>query len=177
MERSQAVGDDWGRLTPEERVRAVFRTVADGVTAVPEQVCGLADTAITEVEKDQEAPITNAYRCFLATAGAGAGHFLQGSDVFHPQVLGLWTAARDLLEENRSPFELTPADRVILMHQGYQFDFLRGDHDDPEVWSYCEIDNPGNAPAHSHDRFTDWLKSHAEEQTAAWARLLPWSNG
>ncbi len=174
----QAVGGHgWGRLTPEERVEEALTSVADGVTASTSDLLGLARPVIEEIEKDQVAPIAAAYRCFLTRAGGGAGRFLQGSDFFFPQVLGLWGHAKDLLEENQSPFELQDTDRVILMHQGYQFDFLRGDADDPEVWSYCEIDNPGNAPKHSHDHFTDWLMNHAEEQTRAWAQLLPWSNG
>jgi hypothetical protein len=55
------------------------------------------------------------------------------------------------------------------MHQGYQFDFLRGDHDDPEVWSYSE----GEVPERRYARFTDWLRANAEEQTNAWAHLAP----
>ena len=163
-----------GGLSPEERVRAVIEAITDGTTAVPEQVRGLSKAEIREVENDQPAALGAAYRCFLATAGAGAGRFLQGSDVFHPQVMGLWTAARDLLAENESPFALADTDRVFLMHQGYQFDFLRGGGPDPEVWSYCEVNSPGNAPKQSFERFSDWLRATAEEQTAAWAQLLPW---
>jgi hypothetical protein len=148
--------------------------ITDGTTAVPEQIRGLSGDTIGEIERDQAAPLGEAYRCFLAEAGGGAGRFLQGSDVFHPEVLGLWTAARDLLADNDSPFELADTDRVFFMHQGCQFDFLRGDGPDPQVWSYFEANNPGNAPKLSHDRFTDWLRAMAEEQVAAWARLSLW---
>ncbi|HEX6450957.1 MAG TPA: hypothetical protein VF060_16015 [Trebonia sp.] len=47
------------------------------------------------------------------------------------------------------PFTLAHTDRVILMHQGYQFDFLRGTDPDPEVWSYCEgtaLEKPTSLP-------------------------------
>ncbi len=166
-------GEAWERLSVGDRVRAVLEVITDGVTATADDVRGLDEKAVREVTEDQVAPVAEAYRCFLMAAGGGAGRFLQGSDVFYPHVLGLWNSARELLEDNGSEFRLLETDRVILMHQGYQFDFLRGDERDPEVWSYCEIDNPGNAPRHSHDHFTDWLKTHALEQTAAWARLLP----
>jgi hypothetical protein len=148
--------------------------ITDGITAVPDQVRGLPEELVREIEDDQPAPMGDAYRCFLALAGGGAGRFLQGSDVFHPEIIGLWTDARELLEENQSSFVLEETDRVILMHQGYQFDFLRGTGPDPEVWSYCEVNSSGNAPKHSYDRFSDWLRANAEEQTEAWARLVPW---
>src|SRR5215475_12521984 len=120
----------------DDRVRALVATIADGVTATAEQVQGLTRSEIDEVERDQPAPLAQAYRQFLELAGRGAGHFLQGSDVFYPDVVGLGQAARELLEENKVPFTLTGEDRVILMHQGYQFYFLRGAGPDPEVWYY-----------------------------------------
>ncbi len=167
------MADGWGRLSVYDRVQVVINTITDGVTAERPDVHGLDHAAVEHVSGDQKAPLCDAYRCFLEAAGGGAGRFLQGSDVFYPQVLGIWAEAKDLLDDNRSDFALEDTDRVILMHQGYQFDFLRGDGPDPEVWSYCEGDSPGNAPRHSHDHFTDWLKAQADEQTAAWARLLP----
>jgi hypothetical protein len=94
---------------------------------------------------------------------------MRGSDVFYPRVIGLGESARELLAENDVPFVLTESDRVILMHQGYMFDFLRGPGPDPEVWSYCE----GEAPALSFARFTDWLQAQVTQQTKAWARLVP----
>ncbi|MFI7593264.1 hypothetical protein [Micromonospora sp. NPDC049359] len=118
-------------------------------------------------------PLVQSYRRFLELVGRSAGHFLQGSDVFYPSALGLGRAARELLEENRVPFVWTAEDRVILMHQGYQFDFLRGAGPDPEVWSYCEGTTVG-VPVISYPRFTDWLQAQVEQQTQAWARIVPW---
>jgi hypothetical protein len=131
----------------DDRVRALVAAIADGVTATAEQ--------------------------FLESVGRGAGHFLQGSDVFYPSVLGSGNAARELLAENGVRFGWTAEDRVILMHQGYQFDFLRGVGPDPEVWSYCEGSTVG-VPVLSHPCFTDWLQAQVKEQTRAWARLVPW---
>lgn len=162
------VGDDWGKLSSEERVRVCLDMIVDGTTASADDVQGLGPEAIQEIHDDQPAPLPDAYRCFLAYAGKGAGRFLQGSDVFHPEVIGLRPAAQELLAEDGF---LTDADRVILMHQGHQFDFLRGDGPDPAVWTYSD----GNtAPECHYTCFTDWLRANAEEQTKAWAHLAAW---
>ena len=176
MERTRWMGASpihaWAGLDTEERVHSCLALVADGITAHPDDLLGLDERVIQEVEDDQPARLARAYRCFLASAGNGAGRFLQGSDVFHPQVIGLRKAAQELLDEHGLALEET--DRVILMHQGCQFDFLRGEGADPEVWSYSE----GEVPERRYARFTDWLRAHAEEQTNAWARLAPlYGNG
>jgi hypothetical protein len=102
----------------------------------------------------------------LELAGRGAGHFLQGSDVFYPVVLGLGRAARAILEENGVAFEWIGQDRVIFMHQGYQFDFLRGADADPEVWSYAE-GAASPVPVVSYSSFTEWLQAKVDQQTRA----------
>jgi len=154
------------------RVRALVAMIANGVTATVEQLNGLTPSEIDEVERDQSAPLAESYRQFLELAGRGAGHFLQGSDVFYPSILGLGRDARELLAENEVPFSLTQDDRVILMHQGYQFSFLRGTGPDPEVWFYSE-GTAANQPTLTHQHFTDWLADQVRQQTRAWARLLP----
>ncbi len=159
----------WVRLSSEERVRTCLAMVSDGTTASDEEIQGLEPASVQEVDDDQPAPLARAYRLFLENAGGGAGHFLQGSDVFHPHVLGIRQAADELLAG--SGLALRDDDRVILMHQGVQFDFLRGSGDDPEVWSYCEDDS---TPTRSHERFTDWLRANVQEQTHAWAHLAHW---
>ncbi|MCG5447699.1 hypothetical protein [Micromonospora hortensis] len=156
----------------DDRVRGLVAAIADGVTATGEQLQGLTQSEIDEIEHDQAVPLVQSYRRFLELVGRGAGHFLQGSDVFYPSVLGLGQAARELLEENRVPFVWTSEDRVILMHQGYQFDFLRGAGPNPEVWSYSEGTTVG-VPVISYSCFTDWLQAQVEQQTEAWARLVP----
>jgi hypothetical protein len=55
------------------------------------------------------------------------------------------------------------------MHQGYQFEFLRGSHPDPEVWAYSEDDARG--PVFSYPHSTDWLADVVEHETAARAEL------
>ncbi|MDN3353011.1 hypothetical protein [Actinomadura sp. DC4] len=159
--------NSWGVLSPRERVRVCLEAIVDGTTAEAGDVQGLDQELIEEIDNDQPGPISEAYRAFLAAAGKGAGRFLQGSDVFHPQILGVRKAAEELVEHHGF---LTDDDRVILMHQGCQFDFTRGGGPDPEVWSYCE----GSEPERHYPSFTDWLRANAEEQTKAWAHLVPW---
>lgn len=167
MAAGRAVG--WG--VPDDRVAMLLAAVADGLTATAEQIRGLTEDEIGEIERDQPAPLAAAYRRFLELAGGGAGHFLQISDVFYPGVIDLREAAQGLLEANGVAFRLTDSDRVILMHLGSQFDFLRGTADDPEVWSYTEGGVPsGVRPTYS--RFTDWLETRVRLQTRAWARRL-----
>ncbi|MFL6073913.1 MAG: SMI1/KNR4 family protein [Mycobacteriales bacterium] len=153
------------------RVDALVDALIDGVTARPAQVRGLTAEQVREVERSQPGPLGAGYRRFLERAGAGAGHFLQGSDVFYPRLLELGEGIRELLAENKLRFTLTDLDRVILMHQGYEFDLLRGDGPDPEVWSYTE---GGPEPAPSYPSFTAWLEAQVAAETEAWARLVPW---
>ena len=89
------------------------------------------------------------------------GGFLRGSDVFYPHMLGLGQEARRLLEENSVPFAWSPDDRVIMMHQGYQFDMLRGTGEDSEVWSYSEGTDV-DVPVRTFDCFADWLAAWVE---------------
>ncbi|MGW1735678.1 hypothetical protein [Streptomyces sp. NPDC001999] len=154
-------------LTPKQRVRVVVDAITDGTTARPEQLQGLPGDTVLEVERDQQAPMADAYREFLSLIGGGAGRFMQGTDVYHPRILGLGTAARELLEENESPFHFEATDRVFSMHQGYQFEFMRGTGPDPEVWSYSEGDHT-DVPVPSCSSFTDWLRATAEREMPVW---------
>lgn len=137
----------------EGRVRSVVTAITDGSTASPGQLCGLSEDVIRQIESDQPAPLAAAYRLFLQLIGSSAGFFLQGSDVYYPQVLGLKEAACDLLSKNESPFLFEDSDRVFLMHQGYCFDFLRG-----------------SVPERTFERFTDWLREKAEQAIPVWAQ-------
>ncbi|MFE7095189.1 SMI1/KNR4 family protein [Streptomyces erythrochromogenes] len=159
--------DEPGLLTPEQRVRAVVDAISDGTTARLDQLHGLPAETVLAIEHDQQVPMADAYREFLSLIGGGAGRFMQGTDVYHPRILGLRTAARELLEENESSFHLEATDRVFSMHQGYQFDFMRGAGPDPEVWSYSEGEH-ADAPVRSSASFTDWLRATAEREIPVW---------
>ena len=154
--------------TPADRVRACLRRICDGVTATPDELRPLTPDLVQAIEADQPAPFSDAYRTFLTVAGGGAGRFLQGSDVFYPDVIGIRAVAEEMLAAYGRRLEDT--DRVILMHHDAQFDFTRGRGPDPEVWSYSDGDDP--RPAHA--RFTDWLRANVDEQTRAYERLAVW---
>jgi hypothetical protein len=156
-------------LSPSERVRLCLERICDGVTAAPHELRALAGEAIAAIEGDQPARVSDAYRAFLEAAGGGAGRFLQGSDVFYPDVLGVRATAQEILE--RRGLTLQHDDRVFLMHHDAQFDFTRGDEPDPEVWSYNDGDE---APTLTHARFTDWLRANVDEQTQAYRQLAVW---
>ncbi|WP_405785158.1 SMI1/KNR4 family protein [Streptomyces sp. NBC_01378] len=164
-----AAWDEPGLLTAKQRVRAVVDAITDGTTARADQLQRLPADVVMAVERDQPAPMADAYRAFLSLIGGGAGRFMQGEDVYHPRVLGLGTAAHELLEENESPFRFEPTDRVFSMHQGYQFEFMRGTGPDPEVWSYSEGEH-ADVPVRSYASFTDWLRTTAEAEMPAWKR-------
>lgn len=158
--------------TPRGRVLAVVAAVLDGGRDRPEELRGLSGETLREVERDQAAPVAEAYREFLTVLGGGAGRLMVGSDVYHPHVLGLGTDARLLLAENGSPFVLEGTDRVFFMHQGYEFAFMRGAGPDPEVWTHVE-GGDGERPVRTHPSFTAWLRSAADREVRAWARPRP----
>ncbi|SHK67356.1 hypothetical protein SAMN05216499_101334 [Actinacidiphila paucisporea] len=154
----------WARMGPEARVRAAVGLLDGRGDAAGARPLGLGVREIMEIERDQPGPVGAAYRCFLTMTGGGFGRFLVSSDVFYPLMLGLREAAEDLLAERAVPFRFEAGDRVVLMHQGYRFDFLRGPGPDPEVWSYNEPDGPFAGPNATGERFTDWLRAAAERE-------------
>jgi hypothetical protein len=159
-------------LSPSERVRLCLGEICDGVTAAQHDLQPLPYDALDAIEGDQPGRLSDAYRAFLEAAGGGAGRFLQGSDVFYPDVLGIRATAQELL--NSHGLALKQSDRVFFMHHDAQFDFTRGDEADPAVWSYNDGDD---APALTHERFTDWLRANVDEQTQAYKHLSTWYEG
>jgi hypothetical protein len=156
-----------------DRVRTLVAALADGVMATKDEVRGLGAAELAEIEHDQRAPLAGAYRLFLELGGGGAGHFLQGSDVFYPAVIGLGQAARQLLETSQVSFTLQDSDRVFLTHQGYQFLFLHGGGPDPPVWYYLEGAVP-DVPVQVCPSFTGWLESVVKDEAEARASLVAW---
>jgi hypothetical protein len=157
-----------GGTMPEDRIERLVASIIDGVNCTADQIVGLTEDEIREVELSQPSRLAPPYRRFLELAGAGAGDFLRGSDLFYPVLLELGPWARGTLKENGVKLTLSNTDRVFYMHQGYQFDFLRGDGDDPEVWSYCEGKTPEPTP--SFPSFTDWLETQVRD-TMRWRWL------
>jgi SMI1 / KNR4 family (SUKH-1) len=105
---------------------------------------GCSPEEITSVESDQGIPLPPDYRRFLELMGRDGGGLVGGSDLCFPEMLGLRQHAIELLAENESIFQLPEDAVVFMMHQGYQFMYLRGA--DPRVhwWTEGSDDSSGS---------------------------------
>lgn len=84
---------------------------------------GGTDAEITRVFGDLN-KLPADYLAFLRLAGNGLNDFLTGSDVFLNQLDGVRAAADELLIAGG--LDPLPSDAIVfLMHQGYEFLFLR----------------------------------------------------
>jgi hypothetical protein len=82
--------------------------------------------------------------------GRGAGRYFVGTDIYYPTLLGMTAAARELVAEDPNKMTLPQDSIAILMHQGYQFMFVRAsDGDDPPVYHYMELSGKFEAVADS----------------------------
>ena len=130
-------------MAKQDEVRDRIAKAADiligqGV-ATKSTINGCSAKEIEEVEVDVEQPLPLAYRQFLATMGRGAGRFFVGTDLFFPGVIGNTEAAHELVAEDKSGLALPKDAIAFMMHQGYQFMFIRADEgDDPPVYHYIE---------------------------------------
>jgi hypothetical protein len=127
--------------------------------AISSQIKGCSRSEIKEIRELSVYPLPKAYIAFLSVMGWGAGHFLTGIDVFYPQVLRIREGAEALLDEDGSPFNLSPNHFVFSMHQGYQFNYFDAGagEDDPAVYDYIEGEMEGKLPVKIADRFSEYL--------------------
>lgn len=146
-------------MTQQAEIRERISSVADilvrrGV-ATENTVRGCTAAEIEQIAADAGHPLPAAYRGFLATLGRGAGRFYVGTDIFYPSVLGLTDAARNLVGEDEAGLRLPEDAIVFIMHQGYQFMFIRAtEGDDPPVYYYMEQSGVFERKA---DKLTDFL--------------------
>jgi hypothetical protein len=118
--------------------KAASILVRHGV-ATESTICGCAAQEIEDVESDAGRTLPLAYREFLAKMGRGAGNFFVGTDLFYPCVLGITEAGHELVTEDRAKLVLPQDAIAFMMHQGYQFMFIRADDgEDPPVYYYME---------------------------------------
>lgn len=142
------------------------QTVVDSLTrlaALPHSE-GCSDLEILLLERSLGFTLPATYRAFLRIVGKGSGEFLDGS-VFHlSEIPRLQEAARELLDEAGRPWALEAEDFVFLMHQGYEFLFLRRDgSEDPPVYLYEELEAAPRLWARS---FSDWIHAAVDEVTS-----------
>ncbi|MCG6155937.1 SMI1/KNR4 family protein [Rubinisphaera margarita] len=134
--------------------RATDLLIGRGV-ATENTIRGCTSEEIERVEQDAGSPLPLAYREFLARMGRGALRFYYGTDIFFPAVLGLTLAARELVAEEESRLQLPDDAIAIIMHQGYQFCFIRSSEgDDPPVYYYME---QSSEFIRKSDHFTEFL--------------------
>lgn len=121
-----------------KRIELVEERLIQRSVATKETICGCSSDEIDRIEEDAGAILPASYREFLSRMGRSAGNFYVGTDIFFPRILGLKTAAKELVAEEKGL--VLPEDAiVIIMHQGYQFIFIRGNEgDDPPVYYYLE---------------------------------------
>jgi hypothetical protein len=135
--------------------------VSSGV-ARSDEIRPCSEEEVTALEVSLGVEMPNAYRDFLLTMGRGAGDLFIGSDVYYDRLFELREWAQDLLDENEAT-DTIPLDAfVFLMHQGYQFMFLRkSEGEDPPVWAYNEADTT-SAFRIVATKFTEFLRNAIE---------------
>jgi hypothetical protein len=126
-------------LTIDNPIAKVVEVLLDRKVAQPENIHGCTQEELGMVTKDVMTSLPRIYQMFLLGMGRGAGRFYEGSHIFYPSMLGLKAVANEMLEEEEKELTL-PADAIVfVMHQGYQFLFIRSSEgDDPPVYYYME---------------------------------------
>ena len=114
------------------------------------------DKVLQHLEKQLGLTLPRIYREFMLDPSLLAQDRLTGTAWGIGELVELQQDARELLDENRNPFELREQDFVFRMHQGYQFDFFPCDQgEDPPVYFYTEGNE--SAPENPYDRISDWI--------------------
>lgn len=112
--------------------------------------------SIDRLEKHLGLPIPAAYRAYLEIAGSSPPTELIGSDCHGSYLFNLREWAIELLSESAGSLILPDDAIVFLMHQGYQFFYIRADGKtaDPPVFYYFE---GWTNFKQSHKQFSDWV--------------------
>lgn len=123
----------------QDRIANAAEILVRRGAATEDTIEGCSAEEIEHVEAKVGCPLPLVYREFLSMMGRGAGKFYVGTDLFYPSMLGNLKAARDLVAEDQSGIVLPEGAIAFMMHQGYQFMFIRaGEGEDPPVHYYME---------------------------------------
>lgn len=145
-------------------VQETVKKIVDSGLAAPNALLGCTHAELDQLSQKLGAPLPEAYRQFLQLAGKGAGQFMQGSDFLQPVIADLQPRARALLAKNGVALFLTSSDIVFLMHQGYEFLFMRPASDkDPAVWAFTEDDD---TPTQVYAHFSAWLAQAVNDEAS-----------
>lgn len=124
---------------------------------------GCSREEIVDLEEYATGKFPPYYRAFLELMGRGSGHLFLGSDalVSENHQLRLRAAAERLLKRRDSTWSLPPSAFVFLMHQGYQFLFIRLDEgEDPPVYLVTEREP---CPKKLSDNFSVYIENYTSD--------------
>jgi hypothetical protein len=152
----------------QAQVRKIVGLIVESGLALPNELLGCSDKEISEIEAAVFPPLPLAYKWFLKTMGKGAGEFLVGEDVFYPKMLGLKSAAMELMQSLGRKWNLPDKAIVFLGHQGYQFLFFERDTDDPEVSLLLDSEPEARKV---FDSFSEWLYQCVNDEAAILKRI------
>lgn len=108
--------------------------------ATEQALVGCSPAEISQLQNEVGYPLPQAYRDFLLRMGREMGRFFDGSDITYENLPGLKQAAQKLVKEEQTALVLHDDAIPILMHQGYQFMFIRASEgEDPPVYHYMEM--------------------------------------
>lgn len=96
---------------------------------------GCSPAEVASVEADYGQPLPPSYRVFLETMGRDVGGLFGGSDIGYPDMIGLRQQAEALLSDNGTTLSLPDDALVLMMHQGYIFQFIQTDDQSVLGWS------------------------------------------
>lgn len=132
------------------------------------EIRGCSSGEIESLERKCRCAFPEAYKCFLAVMGKGAGAYMLGTDIFYGRIseFGLWLA--DAIRETRDPVAIPDDAFVFMSHQGYVFCYFRlSEGDDPPVYQY--IQGSGKVQR-EHDSFTLFLHRTVQSTLAMFLR-------
>ncbi|ADB17234.1 hypothetical protein Psta_2565 [Pirellula staleyi DSM 6068] len=146
----------------KHRIDEIAAVLVDRGVVTRRDLVGCSPSEIEEIEKDVGVPLPDSYREFLARMGRDMGDFYRGTDITYRWLPGMTQAARELVQEDEADIEL-PADAIaFMMHQGYQFMFIRASEgSDPPVYYYMEMSGEF---ARKADHLTEFLFRVAHDE-------------
>jgi hypothetical protein len=134
-------------------------TLLEGVTG-----CNAEEVALLEQQLGLALP--SAYREFLLWMGHGSDRLFRGSLCFYDDLIYMQEQAANLVAREARPGTLPEGTLVILMHEGYEIDFLSGfEGDNPPVY-FFSAGSGRETWIRTHDSYSDYLISRLTEQAA-----------
>jgi hypothetical protein len=122
---------------------------------------GCSNREIKQLEDYARFPLPVVYKEFIANFGKGTGNYLNDINIFYNDVFENKNSAEELLQEDKSEFNLKETDFVFCSYLGSQFMYfslLEGN--DPPVYYYSEGED---VPSKKFDSLSDCLLTFFED--------------